>query len=199
MFYFRFSASRSNPWLIVIFLWKLVRLTESCIFLYRAAGIMIPPRCQISSALRALLFSIDRRGLCFCPLAHCLQPRLCEMTRHVAWPHPGQHLWVFWARCAWWMSLRWRAADGVASKGHDAEGSAILLSHFHFGPTPPFSNTCRPFPKGQPAGTKLILWFTLFYQTVQMQLVGWSNTGIKRKASNLVHSVCQIGLHPACT
>lgn len=29
------------------------------------------------------------------------------------------------------MSLRWRAADGVASKGHDAWGRSILPSHFN--------------------------------------------------------------------
>ena len=29
------------------------------------------------------------------------------------------------------MSPRWRAADGVASKGHDAWGSSSLLSHFN--------------------------------------------------------------------
>lgn len=36
------------------------RLTESVIFLYRAAGIMISPLCQINTAVRTLLFTIDR-------------------------------------------------------------------------------------------------------------------------------------------
>lgn len=42
----------------------------------------------------SILFRIDQSRVCFRPLAYCLQQRLCEMTRHVMWPHSGQHLWA---------------------------------------------------------------------------------------------------------
>lgn len=154
----------------------------------------------INTAVRTLLFTIDRWGLCFCPLAHRLQPRLCEMTRHVMWPHPGQHLWVFWEsavpdRWVWGDEQLMERLPKVMMLREAPFCFLILILDQHC----LFQMHDNLFQKGQPLKTKLILWFTLFYCRVQMQLVGCSNISLKRKPSNLVHCVCQIGLHPACT
>lgn len=87
------------------------------------------------------------------------------------------------------MSLQWQATDGVASKGHDAWGSSILVSHFNldqnhllqmldnlnqrsawWNQNPSFGSDC-----------------TFLLARVQIQLDGWSNIG--STAYNLVHCV----------
>lgn len=90
------------------------------------------------------------------------------------------------------MSLRWRAADGVASKGQDGRGKLHPALSFQFGPTPTFCKCLITSAKGRPGGTEihhLVRAPPFLLATVQMQLVGTSNTGYKGKASNLEHCV----------
>ena len=83
-----------NNWKVLV-LATSQRLAEAAIFI-RKKSICQHAVCTKLAAMQksSIPLSIDQWRLSFRPLAYCLQQRSCEMTRHVMWPHPGQHLWA---------------------------------------------------------------------------------------------------------
>lgn len=128
----------------------------------------------------SILLSIDQWRLYFRPLAYCLQKGSCEMTRHVMWPHPGQHLWVSsesavpdkWV-CGDEQLMEWLAKVMML-------GEAPFCSLISIWTNTTFCKCLITSAKGRPGGTKihhLVQTLLFLLARVQMQLVGWSNTG----------------------
>lgn len=173
-----------NNWKVLV-LAASQRLAETTIFILKKSICQHAVCTKLAPMQKSSIpLSIDQWRLSFRPPAYCLQQRSCEMTRHVMWPHPGQHLWVSsesavpdkWV-CGDEQLMEWPAK--VMMLGEAPFCSLISI----------WTNTtsCKCLitsAKGHPGGTQihhLVQALPFLLAWVQKQLVGSSSTGWKKE------------------